>query len=161
MSISSPPAVAKPAKEPEVIIYGHSWLLYWWPVWVVGYLIALLTWLHPVELEIGGTQVVFSSRTGLGLVYCLVLLVTILITNTYMRGLVSLMVVVCVGFLALLFAYLNWWSYIMNWFGQQAVFMDMGIYLFLSTGLLLLWLLVVGLFDHLSFWRIQAGQVTH
>jgi hypothetical protein len=39
--------------------------------------------------------------------------------------------------------------------------MDLAFYLFLSTGLLLLWLLVVGLFDHLSFWRVRAGQVTH
>src|SRR5262249_51276185 len=37
----------------------------------------------------------------------------------------------------------------------------MGFYMFLSTGLLLIWLLVVCLFDHLSFWRIRAGQVTH
>jgi hypothetical protein len=30
-----------------------------------------------------------------------------------------------------------------------------------STGLLLLWLLVVLGFDHLNFWRIRPGQVTH
>jgi len=151
----------KAAKEPEVIIYGHSWLFYWWPVWVVGYIMALLIWLHPVRIQIGSTPVLFSSRTSLGVIYCLVVLVTVLITNTSMRGLVSLVVVVCVGFLVLLFAYLDWWSDILRWFGQRAVYMDMAFYLFLSTGLLLIWLLVVGLFDHLSFWRIRSGQVTH
>jgi hypothetical protein len=161
MSGNSPQTQAKSAEEPEVIVYGHSWLFYWWPVWVVGYLMALLTWLHPVQLQIGATQVLFSSRTSLGVIYCLVVLVTILITNTYMRGLVSLVVVVCVAFLALLFAYLDWWSDILRWFGHQTIYMDMGFYLFLSTGLLLIWLLVVGLLDHLSFWRIRAGQVTH
>jgi hypothetical protein len=74
------------------------------------------------------------------------------------RGLVSLAVVVCVGFLALLFAYLDWWPDVLRWFGHQTVYMDMGFYLFLSSGLLLTWLLVVGLFDHLSFWRIRAGE---
>jgi hypothetical protein len=161
MSSNYLPASAKAAEETEVIIFGHSWLFYWWPVWVVGYLMALLTWLHPVQLQLGGTAVLFSSQTSLGVIYCLVVLVTILITNTSMRGLVSLVVVVCVGFLALLFAYLDWWSDILSWFGQQAVYVDMGFYLFLSTGLLLIWLLVVGVFDHLSFWRIRAGQVTH
>jgi hypothetical protein len=152
---------ARPAAEPQVIVYGHSWLFYWWPVWVIGYLMALLSWLHPVQLQIDGRQVLFSSQTSLGIIYCLVVLVTILITNTQMRGLVSLVVVVCVSFLALLFAYLDWWPRILNWLGGQPVYMDVAFYLFLSTGLLLVWLLVVGLFDHLSFWRIRPGQVTH
>jgi hypothetical protein len=151
---------SRPAADSQIFIFGHSWLFYWWPVWVVGYVMALLTWLHPVPVQIGGTQVLFASQTNLGVIYCLVVLLTILITNTYMRGLVSLVVVVCVAFLALLFAYLDWWPGILHWFGQRTVYMDLGFYLFLSTGLLI-WLLVVGVFDHLSFWRIRAGQVTH
>ncbi len=160
MSTDVPPAPAEPAQSSQVIVYGHSWLFYWWPVWVVGYIMALLTWLHPVQVQIGGTQVLFSSRTSLGVIYALVVLLTILITNTYMRGLVSLVVVLCVGFLALLFAYFDWWPDILSWFGHRAVYMDMGFYIFLSSGLLLIWLLVVGIFDHLSFWRIRPGQVT-
>jgi hypothetical protein len=38
--------------------------------------------------------------------------------------------------------------------------MDLGFYLFFSTGLLALWVLVVFVFDRLSFWRIRPGQVT-
>jgi hypothetical protein len=161
MSSNPPLLSAKASEEPAVIVYGHSWLFYWWPVWVVGYLMALLTWLHPVQMQLGSASVLFSSRTSLGVIYCLVVLATILITNTYMRGLVSLLVVVCVAFLALLLAYFDWWPDILSWFGHQAVYMDMGFYLFFSTGLLLIWLLVVGLFDHLSFWKVQPGQVTH
>jgi hypothetical protein len=149
-----------PARDGEVIVFGHSQLLYWWPVWVVGYVMALLTWLHPVHVQLGGASAVFSSRTSLGVIYALVVLLTILITNSSMRGMVSLVVVLCVGFLAVLFAYLDWWPGILNWFGNRSVYMDMGFYLFLSTGLLLIWLLVVVVFDHLSFWRIRAGQVT-
>jgi hypothetical protein len=161
MSTSTPVGPSQRAEDPQVIVYGHSRLFYWWPVWAVGYVMALLTWLHPVRVSLDGTDVLLSSRTSLGVIYCLVVLLTVLITNTHMRGLVSLVVVVCVGFLALLFAYLNWWPAILRWFGNQTVYMDMGFYLFLSTGLLLIWLLVVGLFDHLSFWRIRPGQVTH
>jgi hypothetical protein len=144
-----------------VIVYGHSWIFYWWPVWLVGYVMAIVTWLHPVRVELDGAWVLFSSRTSLGVIYAIVVLLTILVTNTNMRGLVSLVVVLSVGFLALLFAYLGWWPEILRWFGQQTVYMDLGFYLFLSTGLLLIWLLVVLVFDHLSFWRIRPGQVTH
>jgi hypothetical protein len=161
MSSNTQQGPARLAASTQVIVYGHSWLFYWWPVWVVGYLMALLTWLHPVRVQLGGAEVLFSSRTSLGVIYCLVVLLTILVTNTYLRGLVSLVVVVCVGFLALLFAYLDWWPDILRWFGQQSVYMDLGFYLFLSTGLLVVWLVVVFVFDHLSFWRIRPGQITH
>jgi hypothetical protein len=161
VSTNTPPAPARSTAASEVIIFGHSWLFYWWPVWVIGYVMALLSWLHPVAVQVGGANVVFSSHRDLGVVYALILLLMILLTTTSMRGLVSSVVVLCVAFLVLLFAYLNWWTEILSWFGQQPVYMNLGFYLFVSTGLLLIWLLVVGVFDHLSFWRIRAGQVTH
>jgi hypothetical protein len=160
MSTAAQPAPPATAQRQEVIVYGHSWLFYWWPVWVVGYIMAFLTWLHPVRVQLGANQVLFSSQASLGVIYALVVLLMILITNTYTRGMVSLVVVLGVGFLALLFAYLDWWPNILSWFGQQTVYMDLGFYLFLSTALLLIWLLVVGIFDHMSFWRITPGQVT-
>jgi hypothetical protein len=156
---TSPPD--HPTLANEVIVYSHSWLVYWWPVWAVGYLMALLTWLHPVRVQINGSEVLFSSSTSLGVIFALVVLLTILITNTHMRGLVSLVVVLTVGLLALLFAYLDWWPVILRWFGHQDLFVDQTFFLFFSTGLLGMWLLVVLLFDHLSFWRIRPGQVTH
>jgi hypothetical protein len=161
MSISTLPARDVSAETSEVIIYGHSRLVYWWPVWVIGYVMALLTWLNPAPVRVGDAEVLLSSRTTLGVTYALVVLVTILITSTSTRGLASTVIVLCVAFLALLFAYLDWWPHILRWFGEKAVFMNMGFYLFFSTGLLVIWLLVVGLFDHLSFWRVRAGQVTN
>ena len=86
---------------------------------------------------------------------------SVLITNTYMRGLVSLIVVLVIGFLALLFAYLGWWEDIFGWFGHQPVYMNLGFYAFFSTAVLLIWSLTVFVFDHLSFWRVRPGQVTN
>jgi hypothetical protein len=161
MSTVTQQTPARLVAPPHVIIFGHSRLFYWWPVWVIGYVMALLTWLDPVSVHLDDAQVLFSARTSLGVIYCLVILVALLITDTPMRGPTSLVVVICVGFLVLLFAYLDWWPYILSWFGQRTVYMDIGFYLFFSTGLLVIWLLVVLVFDHLSFWRITAGQVTH
>jgi hypothetical protein len=161
MSSNAPPVPADAVREPQVIVFGHSWLVYWWPVWAIGYLMALLTRMNPVDVQIAGTVVQFSPRANLGIIYCMVVLLTILITSTSMRGLTSLVVVLAVGLLALLFEYLGWWPDILHWLGQQPVYMDFSFYMFMSTGLLVLWLLVVGVFDHLGFWRIRAGQVTH
>jgi hypothetical protein len=102
-----------------------------------------------------------SSSANLGVIFALVILLAILITTTKMRGVTSLVVLLVIGFLVLLFAFLDWWPGILAWFGHQAVFMDLGFYLFFSTGLLLLWLLTVFVFDRLSFWRVRPGQVTH
>ena len=67
MSSDYPPTPAAPtAEEDQVIIFGHSALLYWWPVWVIGYVMALLTWLHgvrvPVESSYDTDNMVFTKQ---------------------------------------------------------------------------------------------------
>lgn len=150
-----------PAQLPQIIVYGHSWLLYWWPLWVVGYIMALVTWLHPVRVVIGNTPELFHPHRNLGVIYTLLFLLMIIITSSSIRGLVSALVIVCLGFLALLFAYFGWWEAVLDWLGSQAISMNLGFYLFFSTALFVIWVLTVFVIDHLSFWRIQPGQVTH
>jgi hypothetical protein len=41
---SAPPPPLTRTDQKEVRIYQHSMLFYWWPVWVVAYLMALWTW---------------------------------------------------------------------------------------------------------------------
>jgi hypothetical protein len=108
MFTNTAPVPTGSGRVPEVIVFGHSRLFYWWPVWVAGYLMALVTWLHPVQVRLGNTGVLFSAQTSLGVIYAVAVLLAILITHTSMRGLVSLVVVLCVAFLVLLFAYLDW-----------------------------------------------------
>ena len=46
--MSTPNSLASPAAlagQSSVKIIGHSALFYWWPVWAVGFLMALLTYL--------------------------------------------------------------------------------------------------------------------
>ena len=157
--LEAPPA--RPARLPVLTVYSHSWLLYWWPAWAVGYVMALLTWLHPVQARIGGTLDLFYPSNDVGVIYALLLLVLIIITCTSARGYASAIVVFIVAFLILLFAYLHWWDQILSWFGNQSVHLNLGFFLFFSTALLLVWLVVVFGVDRLSFWRVQPGQVTH
>ena len=41
------PAGTPPAYDNKVVVISHSNLFYWWPVWVVGFLMAGLTYLEP------------------------------------------------------------------------------------------------------------------
>jgi hypothetical protein len=158
---AAPPARRAPARDPQIIIYSHSNLLYWWVVWAVGYLMALLTWLNPVSARIGATTDLFSPGNDLGVIYALVVVLVLLLTNTKVRGWSSALVVAVAAFVVLLFANLDWWGEILPWFGNRSVHMNLGFYLFFSTTLLVVWAAVVFGFDRLSFWRVRPGQVTH
>lgn len=54
-----PGAVPKPVADDEIRVYGHSDLFYWWPVWVVCFLMAGLTFLdgHVMAVVPQGTKV--------------------------------------------------------------------------------------------------------
>ena len=54
------------ARPREVRIVSHSMLFYWWPVWVVGFLLAGLTWWdgHRLAIVPPGTQVVEGFEGG-------------------------------------------------------------------------------------------------
>lgn len=56
MSATLDQPLAPPAQR-ELVIISHSGLLYWWPVWVVGFLMALLTYLghHQMAIVPAGT----------------------------------------------------------------------------------------------------------
>jgi len=53
------PETGKPVRDEEIRVYGHSNLFYWWPVWVVAFLMAGLTYVdgHFMAVVPGGTKV--------------------------------------------------------------------------------------------------------
>lgn len=44
LPVPPPPPPPASALNQEIIIYGHTLLFYWWPVWFFGYVFAALTW---------------------------------------------------------------------------------------------------------------------
>ncbi len=145
----------------QVIVYGHSAFFYWWPLWVAGYVMALLTWLHHDEVTIGGKPEFFYPSQNLGVIYTLLLLLLIVITSARVRGMKAALIIAGLAFLSLLFVHLNWWDAILGWIGHRSICLSLGFYLFSSTVLCLAWLTSVFVIDHLSFWRFRPGQVTH
>jgi hypothetical protein len=57
-TVTRPPAATVAPAPGEVKLYSHSPIFYWWPVWLVGYLMAFLTYLDGGRLAVvpGGTE---------------------------------------------------------------------------------------------------------
>jgi hypothetical protein len=145
----------------QVILFGHSALFYWWPLWVAGYVMALLTWFDHVKADIGSNAEWFHPSRNLGAIYTFLSLLLIVITSSHVRGMKAALIIVALSFVALLFAYLDWWGKILDLVGNEHIYMNLGFYLFSSTALCVAWLVTVFFIDRLSFWRFRPGQVTH
>jgi hypothetical protein len=149
--------------QPGIRIYSHSSLLFWWTVWVVGYVMAALTYWHgkPQHMEPAG-QVLERVHPGnvLGVFYFLTLFLIILITNFSMRGLASGMVIMGAALLTVVLAYLGWWDEVSLWLGNLTIHLTMGAYFWFSTLMFITWVLTVFGFDRLSYWEVTPGQLT-
>jgi hypothetical protein len=149
-----------PAGDLQLKVYSHSALFYWWPVWVVGYIMAFVTYMQGEHIEIGGVREWFHPNSNLGVLYFLTLFLVILITNVTVRGPGSVIVILTFIVGALFVAYMNWWDYILEWMGSLRIHMNLGAYLSFSTLMFIVWVLTVFIFDHMSYWLIKPGQIT-
>src|SRR5262245_3372430 len=93
-------------QEEEIKIYFHSPLLYWWPVWVVGFVMALWTYLDnyhmalvPEHTVVAGNQVLAPEGTVLdpatvhmarsrwpGIVFVCAVLFSVYLSTASLRG---------------------------------------------------------------------------
>ncbi len=145
-------------------IYSHSSLLFWWPVWVAGYIMAgHALWhfrLHQIESLSPYTQWVHPSNNP-GVIFILTIFAIILITNFSVRGLASGMVILGATLVIVVLAWLGWWDEIFRWLGNLTIHLSMGAYFWFSTLLFITWVVTVFCLDRLSYWEVTPGQLTH
>lgn len=146
---------------PEIIIYGHSGIMYWWPVWLAGYVCAAITYASgsPFIAE-GGERLLIYSGPGLGLTYVTILLLTVIFTNARLRGIYSVVAILAAAFVFVLLAWTGLLDDLAELIPMISMHMNAGFFLVTSTGLLIIWLLSFFVFDRLTFWRIRPGQLT-
>jgi hypothetical protein len=144
----------------ELYIYSHSFFFYWWPVWVVGFIMAALTRFDGVQVQIGNHAEWFHLNKNVGVIFTLTLFLTIVITNVTLRGWSSFMVIFAALFVIVFFAYMDWWTTILGWMGALAIHMNMGFYVFFSSLIFLVWLVATFGYDRLHYWKIRPGQIT-
>ncbi|OYW77746.1 MAG: hypothetical protein B7Z37_02330 [Verrucomicrobia bacterium 12-59-8] len=148
----------------SIRIYSHSSLLFWWPVWVVGYVMAALTYWHGKAQHLEATGQVLEwvhPGNNLGVIYFLTLFLIIMITNFSVRGLASGMVIMGGALLTVILAYVGWWDEVFQWFENLTIHLTMGAYFWFSTLMFITWVLTVFGFDRLSYWEVRPGQLTH
>src|SRR5690242_9704745 len=145
-------------RVPEIRIYGHSTILYWWPVWVAGFVMAAITFAEGAQAVIvpaGSTEAGhtiappadaarpvkpasaigerFAESKNLGVVFTVILLLVVFVTNTPLRGLWSAIAILLVLVMTLTFAWLGLWSDVLELGGRISIHMNMGFYMFFSS----------------------------
>jgi hypothetical protein len=141
----------------EIYVYSHSTLLYWWPAWAFGFVIALL---NAGQEKFLATAEGGQPSSALGLTYLSILLLLIVFTNVRLRGINSVVALLVIAFIAVLLAWFGWWDDVARLIPYLSVHMNTGFYLVFSAGLLIIWLMMFFVFDRLAYWRIRPGQMT-
>ena len=150
---------AAPA-PPEIKIISHSNIFYWWPAWVAGFAVALISYTqgHDVAIVPEIIDRVHPSNNP-GIFFIAVLVSLIVFTTTKLRGIYSVVTVVTVAFFVVLFAWFGWWDNILHFIPHISARANMGFYLLFSASLLAVWLLAFFVFDRLTIWRVRPGQM--
>jgi hypothetical protein len=148
------------ARQERVVIYSHSNFFYWWPVWVVGYVMAVITRLWGDQVMIGGHPEWIHPSKNLGVIFTLTFFLVILITNVTVRGLSSLVVLLVLVLAVVLTLYFGLWDQLATWFSYISIHMNMGFYVCFSTMIFIVWAISTFIYDRMTYWRVTPGQIT-
>ncbi len=141
-------------------IISHSNIFYWWPAWMAGFAVALISYMQGRDVAVVPEVVerVHPSNNP-GIFFIAVLVLLVVLTNTRLRGIYSVVTVVTVAFFVVLFAWFGWWDNILSFIPHLSARANVGFYLLFSTALLTVWLLAFFVFDRLIIWRVRPGQM--
>ena len=163
---TAPPAavavynVLRPAAKPEVdhiVVYGHSSLFYWWPVWLVCFVLAGVTYAEGEQS--GGVTV--SNTNAPGAIFVGVLLAVAVSSTVLLRGMVSVVAGVTLIAAALAFAWLGWWDEIIGFLGGLEIRINAAGYLCVGIPLFLAWLVVIFVYDRMHYVTFGRGQIRY
>jgi hypothetical protein len=171
--------VVHPAHQPDIRIYSHSPLLYWWPVWAVAFLMAFWTYLDNYHMALvppgsiaeerqltvpEGTRLeaplVHVARSSApGTVFVVTLLLVAVFSNASLRGTWALIFGVSVAALAFLISWVGWWGVLYHWTGMLHVYINLGGYLAVAVPLCLVWAVTFFFLDRRAYVVFSAGQL--
>ena len=170
------PATAAPS---EVAVYMHSDLLYWWPVWAVGFAMAAWTAFgdrHVAVLPHGatveGSRIVtpdgseavllplhVSPSRVPGAVFTLTLLAVLAFGTGWMRGWRAFTFLAAAAAAALLVSTLDAWDDLWRWVAYLHVHINLGGYLVLSSAIGVLWAWQFAVADRWTYVVFSPSQV--
>jgi hypothetical protein len=147
----------------DLRIYQHSNLLYWWPIWVYGFVCAALTYVQGVGVsELASAEdkvVLFHPSPWLGISFIVLVLFVAVFTNVRARGVYSFMLILVAAGLFWAVLHIPGIHTAIGWLSLLRVHLNLAFYLTFSILLMSIWLFVIVFVDHFTWWRFSPGQV--
>jgi hypothetical protein len=100
-----------------------------------------------------------ATHSGYGVLFVVVLLLVVFITNVPIRGLWSMIVIITVLLGTIILALAGWWDDILEAAAHSHVYINAFGYVAISLPLLVLWLVVVLFFDRQMYMVFAPGQL--
>jgi hypothetical protein len=104
-------------------------------------------------------DVQMSPSRNIGVLFIVVLLLVIFITNVPLRGLWSVFIIVIILMISIIFAQAGLWERLFNRTKQLAIHINLGGYLFTSIVLCIIWVINFWFFDRQFYMIFTPGQV--
>jgi hypothetical protein len=100
-----------------------------------------------------------AHETSYGVLYAIVLLLVIVITNVPLRGLWSVVVIVVIVLMSIIFQLAEWWDPILTALGRLHIHINAAGYMLISAALFIVWLGTFTLFDSQIYMIFTPGQL--
>lgn len=104
-------------------------------------------------------KVRISPRHSIGAIFVIILLLVTVITNVPLRGLWSVIVIVVLGLGTIIVSLAGWWDSIFKALGDLHIHINLAGYLFIGTGLLIIWIFTMYFFDRQIYMIFTPGQL--
>ncbi|RIJ14254.1 hypothetical protein D1227_16145 [Henriciella mobilis] len=132
-------------------VYTHSPILYWWPIWLLGFVFYFL--------QATGIVGELTNQKVLGLIFVFTLAFVIFSTTVRLRGANSVIfgLILVIGFILLTFANLS--GPIADFLAQLDIRMSNMFYLVTAVLIFVQWALMIFGFDKVRYWEIVPGQL--
>ncbi|OWK39805.1 hypothetical protein [Fimbriiglobus ruber] len=170
MTPSTPPAppptavtvynVLRPATKAgaaQIVIYGHSSLLYWWPVWLLCFILAGATYAE--RDRSGGVTVTDTNLPGL--VFVMTLLAVVMSSTVLLRGMVSVVVIMGLITAGIALAWLGWWGNILTFLDGLEIRINALGYLCIGIPLFVGWVVVLCVYDRMHYVIFDHSQIRY
>lgn len=154
------PQTKTKAKEPSasldakrVVVYGHSQLLFWWPVWLYGFFLATYSYLY---IPNGKSTDIYNT---INLVYILILVSIITFTSLRLPTVFFIIAALLAAGLITLIKLKTDIIIISSIINNMHVSMNFEFHLVFNLYIFAIWLLSVVVYDRTEKWVIQSGKI--
>lgn len=143
----------------DLRVWGHSNILYWWVIWLYGYVCAGITYVAGSPVDLGTRKFQIYEGAWLGWSFLLLLLVTIMFSAIRIKGYLAVIGILCLLFALEVLYQAGSLANIVAKMPDLVVYMNLGFYMMFSTILAIVWAIAVFIFDRFTYWQFQEGQL--